>query len=365
MRTILLSGALACGAACAQTEATPAADGWTVYADISVWQASDAVPIDQIDGAWTDYSPRAGRNTALMRNRAAAGVEKGGWRLGLELRQDAYLKTDRASLDALYLYQQRGKPAPPASIALQARYFSWQAQGLRIGHRFEGPRIGGRTASIDISAAVYGKQRLRERSVRGTLTYPQADNYGFKVSHADTDSRMTYPFMGEDPRASGAGLSLAATLPLAAAWTLRVQADDVASRLRWKNLPVNTETLNSNVSSYDANGHVNYQPLLSGQKRQVERSFRIPRYTAVAFDYHGQEWGAGLHLARYAGETIPTLSFSRRFGWLTLHGNLETRFDSAGIGVEAGNFRLMLQSDARRLDEAKARSLLLHYHVIF
>ena len=364
MRTILLSGALACGAACAGTPAT-AADGWTVYSDVSVWQASDAVPVDQIDGTWTDYSPRAGRNTALMRNRAAAGVEKNGWRLGLELRQDAYLTTDRASLDAVYLYQQQRKPAPPASFALQARYFSWQAQGLHIGHRFDGPRIGGRTASIDISAAVYGKQRLRERSVRGTVTYPQADSYGFAASHVDTDSRMIYPFMGEDPSASGAGLSLAATLPLAAAWTLRVQADDIASTLRWKNLPVNTETLSSNVSSYDANGYVNYQPLLSGRKRQVERNFRIPRYTAAALDYRGQDWGAGVHVARYAGETIPTLSVSRRFGWLTLLGNVETRFDSAGIGVEAGNFRLMLQSDALRLDEAKARSLQLHYHVIF
>ncbi|MGJ9418357.1 hypothetical protein ACHAC9_11420 [Massilia sp. CMS3.1] len=39
---------------------------------------------------------------------------------------------------------------------------------------------------------------------------------------------------------------------------------------------------------------------------------------------------------------------------MTLHGNAETRFDSAGIGLEAGNFRLMLQSDTFKLDEAKA-----------
>jgi hypothetical protein len=365
MRTILLTGALACGAACAHATARPAADGWTVYSDASVWQASDAVPIGQIDDNWTDYSPRAGRNTALMRNRAAAGVEKNGWRLGLELRQDAALMTDRASLDAFYMYQQKRKPAPGASFALQARYFSWQAHGLRIGYSFDGLRIAGRTGSIDISGAVYGRQGLRERSVHGTLRYPQVDTYGFSASHVDADSRMRYPFRGEAPSASGAGLSLAATLPLAAAWTLRVQADDVASRLRWKNLPVNTETLSSNVASYDANGYVNYQPLLSGQKRQVERSSRIPRYTAAALDYRYQDWGAGVHVARYAGETIPTLSLSHRFGWLTLHGNVETRFDSAGIGVEAGNFRLMLQSDALKLDEAKARSLQLQYHVVF
>jgi hypothetical protein len=364
MRSILLTGALACGSVCAQTPVAPAADGWTVYSDVSVWQASDAVPISQFEETWTSYSPRSGRNTALMRNRITAGVEKNRWRLGFEVRQDAYLVTDRASLDAFYLYQQKQKPAPPASFALQAQYFSWRAQGLRIGHRFDGPRIGGRAGSIELSAAAYGKQQLRERSVRGTLTYPQADTYGFSASHVDADSRMTYPFMGGAPSASGAGLSLAATLPLAAAWTLRVQADDVASRLRWKNLPVNSESLNSETTSYDENGYVHYHPLLSGRRRQVERSFRIPRYTATALDYRNGNWGASVQVARYAGETIPTLSLSRQVGWLTLHGNLETRFESAGIGLEAGNFRLMLQSDALRLDEAKTRSLQLQYHVV-
>lgn len=365
MRSILLTGALACAAACAQAATASAAEGWTVYTDVSAWQASDAVPISQLEGEWTAYSPRAGRNSAIMRIRAAAGVEKKRWRLGVELRQDAYFSTDRDSLDVYFMYQQKKKPAPPATLAVQARYVSWRAQGLRIGHTFDGPRLAGRPSSIELSAAVYGKQRLRERSIRGTLTYPQADTYGVMASHVDANSRMTYPFMGEAPSATGAGLSLAATLPLASAWTLRMQADDLASRLRWKNLPVNTETLNSQAQSYDANGYVNYSPLLSGRKQQVERSFRIPRYTAAALDYRYQDWGAGVQVARYAGETIPTLSLSHRFGWLTLHGNLETRFDSAGVGIEAGNLRLMLQSDALRLNEAKARSLQLHYHKVF
>jgi hypothetical protein len=365
MRSILLAGALASGAACAQTAGAPGADGWTVFSELSAWQASDAVPISQIDGEWTAYSPRSGRNTALMRNRVAAGAEKNRWRLGLELRQDAYLTTDRETLDAFYIYQQKRKPTPPASFALQARYFSWRAQGLRIGYTFDGPRIAGRSSSIGISAAVYGNQQLRERSIEGTLSYPQADTYGFAASHMDANSRMTYPFMGEAPSARGAGLSLAATVPLAQSWTLRVQADDVASRLRWKNLPLNIESLSSDVTSYDENGYVQYQPLLSGRKRQLDRQFRIPRYTDAALDYRYQDWGASVHVARYAGETIPTLSLSHRFGWLTLRGNVETRFDSAGIGLEAGNFSFLLQSDSLRLDEAKTRSLHLQFHLNF
>lgn len=365
MRSILLSGALACSAACAHSAELPATQGWSVYTDVSIWQASDAVPLSQIDGTWTNYEPRAGRNAALMRHRVAAGAGKDRWRLGVELRQDAYLATDRASLDVFYMAQQKQKPLPPASYALQARYFSWRAQGLRVGHVFDGPRIGGRASVITLSGAVYGKQRLRERSVRGTLAYPRTDTYDFSVTHVDANDRMRDPFMTKTPRASGAALSLAATLPLRDAWTLRLQADDLASRLRWKQLPLKTETLNSDVTTYDADGYVHYQPLFSGRKQQVEQRFRIPRYSAAALDYAAGNWGAGLQVARYAGETIPTLTLSRRFGWLTLRAHVETRFDSAGVGVEAGNLRLLLQSDALRLNEAKSRALQLHYHLAF
>jgi hypothetical protein len=95
----------------------------------------------------------------------------------------------------------------------------------------------------------------------------------------------------------------------------------------------------------------------------VDRTFKIPRYTAAALDYQDKSWGATLHVARYAGETIPTLSLSRRFGWLTVRSIVETRFHTAGFGLEAGNFRFLLQSDTLNLNESKAQALQLHYHL--
>ena len=50
---------------------------------------------------------------------------------------------------------------------------------------------------------------------------------------------------------------------------------------------------------------------------------------------------------------------------LVVEASAAPRFDSARIGLEAGNFRFMLQSDTFRLDEAKTRSLQLHYDVVF
>ena len=365
MRSILLTSVLACGAASAQTSPDPGADRWTVYADIAAWQASDAAPISQLTGDWHAYAPRKGRNTFLMRSKAAVGFEKNGWRIGLELRQDALATTDRASLDVYQLFQQDREPVAPARFTLQGRYFSWLARGLRVSYRFDGLRIAGRPVSMELGAAVYGKQRLRERSIEGTLSFPETGAYAAVAVHRDADNRMVYPFMGNAPGASGAGLSLAATLPLGQAWSLGVRADDFASRLRWTDLPVSTDSLDTDAATFDQNGHVSYRPMLSGRKRQQDLTFRIPRYTSVALDYHYRDWRAGIQVARYAGETIPAFSLSRRLGRLTLHADIETRFDSAGFGLDAGNLRMMLRSDSFRMDRAKTRALTLQYRHAF
>src|ERR1700712_5425123 len=63
---------------------------WTPFVEIDLWRASDAIPISQFNSAWRkNFSPRAGRNVALMHTRATAGVESSQWRIGYEVRQEA------------------------------------------------------------------------------------------------------------------------------------------------------------------------------------------------------------------------------------------------------------------------------------
>src|SRR5476651_1838588 len=69
---------------------------WRVYAKAQAWAAYDAIPVQQLTGDWSSgYTPRNGRNMFLQRDRAEAGAEKDGWRIGAEYRLEVTLQANQ------------------------------------------------------------------------------------------------------------------------------------------------------------------------------------------------------------------------------------------------------------------------------
>ncbi|MGE5622611.1 MAG: hypothetical protein ACM3WS_05605 [Bacillota bacterium] len=358
----LFSAALLSQAASAQSNSSSFFSGWRPYAELQAWEASDAVAVTKFDSDWsTGFSPRDGSNTSLQRLRAGLGMEKGGWSIGWELRQEASLVADRQTLEMVRLYKQRQDPAPGSRFDAQARFESWSAQGLRVAHAFDAPAIAGRTPRVKVSAAAYTRPQLRDNTVSGSVVYSQSGVYSFNAAQTDAYSRYRYPFMQHEPNASGASLSLLMDLPLSQSLSLRLQFDDLWSRIRWSNLPVMQRTINSDVTDRDSNGYVNYRPTLSGLNRQIDENFAIPRSTIAALSYRRDAWGAAAQIERWSGVSIPTLSVTRYFGWGHVTANVETRFHSVGLGVTWGKFRLSAQSDSLHPDQAKALGLQISY----
>lgn len=118
MRRFILIHLLACGSALAQQPDT----AWQAYAGVQLWAAYDAIPIRQFDGNWAPYAPRDGRNVFLQRHRAEAGVEKDGWRVGLEYRQEGRLVTNRDTLDFYHAAQQSLRPDGARAYTFDAQF---------------------------------------------------------------------------------------------------------------------------------------------------------------------------------------------------------------------------------------------------
>ena len=362
IRSLLLAGALCCLAPCsalaaAAEGATPS--GWHPFVEARAWAAYDAVAISDLGGDWSrGYSPKAGRNVLLQRGRAEIGVEKGDWRLGWEFRQDATVVTDRQTLDFIRRYKQHSTPPVGTTGALAVQFNSWSAQGPRLGHWF-GPASGGWMPRVYLSGAIYTKAALREGDASGTVGYVAADQYDFNVRRTDANSRYRYPFMQQEPGASGASVSLAMAWRLSAAVSVDVNVDDVWSAMRWRNLPVKDDRLDSRVTQYDAQGYVNYLPLLSGTNRQLARNSALARSggATATVDFGPVALAAGVE--RLAGVTLPSLALSHQFGWGKLTTRVETRFRTLGIGIDTERFHLALQTDSLRLNQAKALGLSL------
>lgn len=358
----LLSVVLLPHSTLAQSTASSLVSGWRPYADIRLWEASDAVAVTKFDSDWSHgFSPRDGNNATLQRIRAGIGMENERWSIGWEVRQEASLDANREALEAVRLYKQRLDPAPNTRFDVGARFTAWSAQGLRVGHNFDGPTIAGYTPRLNISGAFYTRPRLRENEVSGSVLYTPAGTYSFNATQTDADSRNQYPFMRYTPNASGASLSLTMDLPLTDALSLQLKAEDLWSRIKWENLPVMQRTIGSDVTERDSNGYINYRPVLSGTNRQISKNFSIPRSFSALLAYRSGPWGASAQVERWSGVTIPTLSLDRHFGWGVLSASVETRFNTVGIGVGIGKFRLLVQADNLHPDRAKALGLQVSY----
>jgi hypothetical protein len=339
---------------------------WTPFVEIDLWRASDAIPISQFNSDWRkNFSPRAGRNVALMRNRATAGVESSQWRIGYEVRQEASLDTDRETLEMVRLYKQRHDPDAPRTFAARAEYSNWSAHGLRIGHHFEGPQIAGRPVQILISGAWYSTARYRRNNVSGSVSYLGSSDYEFNATELDINSGATLPSRNGTPEASGFSVSVATEVPLSDSLTFNLKIDDLWSRIRWRELPVSRQTINSNVTGTDSEGFLSYRPLLSGRNEQINDSVMLKRYGAAELSYRIGAWRYATQVERYAGVTIPTFSGGRHFAWGDVTARIETRFHSFGLTYAFGNFHVLLQTDAFNQNEAKTQAITLSYSRAF
>jgi hypothetical protein len=259
------------------------------------------------------------------------------------------------------LYKQRQDPEASATFSANVKYKNWLARGLRVGRNFEGPEIAGRAVRTLVSVARYSGSRYRQNEVSGNVSYLGSGEYGFNASELDIDSRAELPFLNATPEGSGFSVSVATEVPLSEALTLNVKIDDLWSRMRWRNLPVTRQTINSDVAGTDSEGFLNYRPLLSGRNQQVDETMTLPRYGAAELSYRSGAWRYAAQVERFTGVTIPTFSAARQFAWGVVSARIETRFHTFGLGYQYGSFRLLLQADAIDQDRAKAQAVQLGY----
>jgi hypothetical protein len=357
MRRFILINLLACGSALAQQPDT----AWQAYAEVQLWAAYDAIPLRQFDGTWGAYAPRDGRNVFLQRNRAEIGVEKDGWRVGLEYRVEGTLVANRDTLDFYHAYQQRLRPDTPRAYALDAQFKAWSAAGLRVARAFA---LDGSGAALTVSGALYAHPRNRNIDVNGKVDYQPVDNYGFNAQYRESDTRYRYPFMPEvSQSSSGASVSMALQWPLGERVTANLALNDLWSRMHWANLPSLTQNLNSNVTSIDQDGYVNYRPLLTFKNSRIDKSGSIGMSSAVSLTYRLELWRIKAEMNRIEGTAIPALAATYNSNWGAFTGSYESRFKTVGIGYDHGPFRIHLRTNSWSLNQASAIGLDagLHY----
>lgn len=340
---------------------------WQTYARLQLWAVYDAIPVREFDSDWSvGYAPRDGRNLFLQRNRAEFGVEKDGWRVGVEYRLEGSLDASRDTLEFYRFYKQRLRPDGARDFNLNPQFRSWSAAGLRVARTFALGAAAGNGPLLMVSGALYANPRNRDIDVTGKVNYTPTDVYGFNAQYQESDTRYRYPFMPDQSQtSSGASVSLALQWPLSERLTANLALNDIWSRMRWSNLPAVRKNINSAVTSYDQDGYVNYQPLLSGQNSQIDKTGAIGASGAVSLSYQLELWTMKIGLDRIEATTIPAVSVAYRSPWGVFSTSYETRFNTLGVGYDHGPFSLHLRANRWPLNEASAIGLDAGVHYAF
>jgi hypothetical protein len=335
----------------------PDTEGWRVYSSVQAWDAADAVPVKNIS-EWTEHlQPRSGKNIFVQRHKAEAGVIKDGWLVGLEYRKDVTAVIAGDTLELVRRQQQKTLGGDARSYPLEGKYQAWSGSGIRVGHVFSLSDQAAAGPRLLVSAALYQQVQYREVGVGGQVAYQSADNYQVQAQMQDANPKKQYPFMQSEPDASGYSVSATLDWPLSENLHARMQLNDLAGRIKLKNVPVTTTRIDTDAAYLDDQNHINYRPLLSGRNVQQTGSERIPPTSALSLSYQADRWLFSGGLFRVADTVIPNAAVEYAFRWMTVGASYESRFNTVGLMLRRGPFQLNVASNSRSLDKATSLAL--------
>ena len=353
----------------AQPVATPAAD------DTAAWQLSaqsdrhsDALPLAAWGGDdWRQLQPRSGRNLAYIDEQLRLQRRSGSWTLGLVARSQATLVASAPTLALAALLAQGRQPSAPQQWAVDMRLRGFAGAGVSLAvdsasdarwAQALGAATGGPwLASLSTELLALG--RWRERQLAGSVSHggDAADNYGFALRSDELDDRLSAPFQQAFAR-RGSGVLLGASLQWQNRdWAARAAVQD-GGWLHWRGLPRQQLALNTSTLGFDADGFLQYQPLLTGQNSQ-RRQTRLQPWTGTLAVAHQLDTlrSLGLTLRQLPGAPLlPALEWRQRSGALqwSLGWQLHERRASlylawGGWALRAGADRLGASAHSRNL----------------
>lgn len=307
---------------------------------------SNGLPVLALDGDWSQgYRPSHQTLRAFDTLRVETGIAHGDWSLGLLWRQEAFAALSPKTAELLYYYQQRRDPTAPTSFETQADSLQWAGQGLTL----TGPVLSTHGWNLRATLDLFQLRQLRELQTQGSASYLGSDGYAFNSQildrHHTTQGVFTSP---PAPTGTGWSLSLTVRKTLTEQLDFSLALNDLASQLDWPRINVESSRINSEVKSRNAQGYVEYAPLLSGNYQSQAVQTRLP------FGVHAQlQWrqGSGVWILdatqRYDLQQI-WLGHAGRFAPIPAMGwsaQIDPRNSALALGMSFGSLALRVGWD--------------------
>lgn len=340
---------------------SPAQNGTTraFYAEASAFLGNDVAPIVQVRKDWADgYSPRTGRNLALISARAETGVQWRGFRFGLVSRQEWFAEAAKDTADIVRAEKLNADYDTGRRYTADYRLRGFTANGFRLGKAFLQNLSAGWTANWGVAASVLRGSKMRREDISGNAigtggqSYDATADWRRDYSNMDTTS-FAPAFRDGHPDGHGYAGDLGLRLERDDGLRFEYAVNDLVGRMRWTGIPEMTLS-GTNVFAGTLPG---------GRMIRVDFNERLPRKQTFLASVPLQSARVELSDSTAHGYHFPRLGLRPQWGpeWEALL-DYDFRFKSVGVALSYQGFFVNIQSDALNFNKAKAFGLSFGLH---
>jgi hypothetical protein len=305
---------------------------------------TDAVPLADLgsDDPLIHSNPRPGRNIGYIRDELRLQSSYQAWQISLLVRQSATLVTNRDSLGLVQRINRGDDFTQDAHWQTHVRYQQFAGGGLELGRYFN----WGTAWQANIAVQGLSLHRWRETRVDGPASVTDGGIYAFNLRSFASNNSMEEPFQESFPSLGWGMLWSGGVSWRTEAWQIVARVEDLGW-LQWKGLPQQTMWLNSQIASVDADGYLNYKPLMEGYNSQQGYTRRQNGWWTLQTQWQATPTGQLQLAARTSSGMgwLPSLSwqetlgdgFSSRVSWQTHEQRLTLGFAWQGWQLHYGS----------------------------
>jgi hypothetical protein len=296
------------------------------------------------------------RNLVYSKALTEAFAGRSGWELSFGVREQLLLRANRDTVEAFALL--KGKKDLPTGRTYQAdlKGNGFVAEELRIAF--------GRTAGTASGFSLGGGlgllhgERIQKGELTGTLqaTGPRSYNYNLVLDYAYSKN---YLYDSPVSRAGMDGYGYA--IDLGAIWrkdriVVSLHGEDLFSTIYWSDVPMTSAVASNGRESFDSQGYVRYDPLISGFEGKRRVTQRLTTRLSGETGYVADTFRTSVALDLMEGFFFPRLSAAirsgERAGWWSVAVDLF--FRTVGVGYEGETAAFQLFADHLLPEKAKS-----------
>lgn len=338
------------------------AEEYLPYVDVQSISYSEPIAIKSMMEEW--QPPFKGGSKALTYNKAETGVRWRSWQLGILERYDYLVDFSSQTAELVYLTENHLPLEVGKEYELQIRAQQHFSRGLRLGYRQKFSSV----FTGELAASYLQGMSLTDGDIQGTAQATAEKDYDFQFDADYFYSRdVLFSRDVNSPEGSGYSLDLKLDWQPTERFSAQLNVVDLMGKIFWNDAPYTTATATSDTKTYDEDGYVRYEPVISGRESNKNFTQNLLRKIFFAAKY---QWLSNAELLAEIQDYEIVRFISIGVGWChnqsdCFQGLYNTTAKALSLRYLGYGFSFQLASDDLKLNKARYFSFQISFNQNF